>query len=1245
MKLLSIFIIFLWLRTSVKGDCVMREECGAFGGFDKTCYYNGPALPVLDGLTPEERSTTLETIERRCPFLLYDENDNRLPDDQVLTCCDSAQIAGMARSLLMADGVLGRCPTCMRNFQRQICEMNCSPDQARFVEVNTTTESDVTYVSEVHYRVYNDFMIDAHSSCAGVIVPQTGMPAINMMCGDAPVCDADAFFGFTGDTSANPLAPVQVNFLRWPTPEDSMNARAPPCNETSFDDFPCSCVDCFNVCPSGNEPYVPEMCTVASLNCAAFSIGLIVCIITVGIFTFLTVREAKKYRQSTSQERSKPLQPKKPKLNMMQLMFQKIFSKIGAFSANNAVLTIMLTSWLAFAALFGVFQLNLTANPLELWSSPDSTSRADFNYFNSRFGPFYRTAQVYMQIKGLDSFEFNNVTYGPAFRLEAIEELVRLEDAILNIGRDNDKVTLEKVCFAPLRQHGGAQLLDQCTLMSVSVYLGSNRNNINNQTYLSQITGCVNNFYGLDCLASWGGGSEPEITFGGFDGDDIFSADTLLINIPIANHLLQADLEPALEWENQFLELMHEYAANGKPDFVDVTYAAERSIEDEIERVSVAETIPIAISYVLMFLYVTISLGNIRYCKTWFVDSKIMVAVGSITVEIIAILCAMGTMGYAGITLTLLAINVIPFFVLSVGIDNVFLMVNTIHSIEGNLKSYDDYNPDMNLDQKRIYVFSKMMGKVGPSMFVASVTQVTCFGIGALANFPAVVTFSVFACISLGFLFVFQITTVVAILSLDYKRASQNRFDIFCCIQKKILDDENPLTSDTPRVSLTQKLMEPYAKILLNWKVKIFVVIIFIGMLVASIFLIPRIEIGLDQEMALPQDSYVYKYLQSVSELLRLGPPVYFILKSGLNFTNTEHQNLICGGQLCNDDSLIVQIFLAAQHEDITYISRSSNSWLDDYFDWSSLQGACCKYNVTDGGFCQSSDMSPECLNCVIERDEATGGLRMSAEAFNHYLPFFLQDTPTETCSKGGLASYFNGVNYILDSEGRASVHDSHFMAYHSPLSTSHDYITAVRYGYEVSHNITAMIKERTHLDVEVVPYSLFYVYYHQYLTMWRDTFSSIGYCLIGAMVFNLIASGFNVLTTFAVLCTTIMVVVNMMGVMYIWSIPLNAVSTVNLIVAIGIAVEFCSHLAYAYATSSVPREERVEDALKAVGATIITGITFTNIPVIVLAFSYTEIIEVFFFRMFFSLVVLGFLHGMIFFPVFLSYLTNIKSK
>ncbi|XP_050668817.1 NPC intracellular cholesterol transporter 1 homolog 1b-like [Leptidea sinapis] len=1241
MKLLLISVICLWLLCAVKAKCLFRGTCAVVNGHPKPCPVNEDPTPIFENLSEDEYEEIFGHVYRRCPHLLFDENGERIPDSNILTCCDPDQIISFSETLNMADGVLGRCPVCIRNFARQICEMNCSPEQSRFTNVTIDETPDGTnYVNEINYRLTNNFMDSAFKSCSEVKVPQTGLPAVNLMCGNAAVCDADAWFGFTGDMSNNPIAPVQVNFIRSNTEEDSMNPPSNLCHETFENDIPCSCLDCSENCPFSEVPVVPPICTVLSVNCYGFSVGIVFFVLSVTLFIIIALFEYRRQRsppQVSNQETT-------DNTNKITKLFQCVFEKIGIFSASNPILMIMLTTWVIFAMSFGALNVNLTSNPLELWSSPDSRSRQELNYFNSRFEPFYRAAQIFLTMKGLDSFNVDNITYGPAFRIEAFHELIKLEDAIININQEGDSVKLQDVCFAPLRLPDSEKKLDQCVIMSASAYL-PNRNDIDNSTYLGSIQNCLNNYLSLTCQQSWGGGSDPEITFGGYEGDNILGADTLLINFPITNYLNDDDLVPVLEWEQKFIDLMHDYQQNWKADFVDVSFGSERSIQDELERVSRAEVFPIAISYLLMFVYVILALGHIRKLKTFFVDSKIMVALGSIFVVLAAIVCSLGALGFLNVTVTLLAINVIPFFVLSIGIDNVFLMVNSIRQIQSNLKTDLDFKEGWSFEKKKQYVFGKMMRIEGPSMFISSATQVTCFAIGSITNIPAVKTFAIFASFALGILFVFQITTVVAILSLDYKRSSQNRLDIFCCVRKKILSDEEPLHAEVPYESVIEKLMTPYSNALLNWRVKIVVMILFFGFVSISAILIPQLDIGLEQNLALPPDSYVYKYLNAVNDLMKLGPPVYFVLKGGLNFSNVEHQNVVCGGQLCSNTSLTMQLFLASQHSNVTYIARMSNSWIDDFFDWSGLTGVCCRYNITDGSFCPSLSTDPMCQSCSVPRSDFANGLRPAREAFETYIPFFLQDTPTETCNKGGLASYFSNVNYILDSEGRAIVGDSNFMTYHSTLSTSKDYITAVKYGYEISENITTAIQAATGLDVEVFPYSVFYVFYEQYLTTWRDTFVSLSLCVVGAFVTNLIVTGFNFVTTCAMTLTILMVLVDMMGIMYISNIQLNAVSCINLVVSIGITVEFCTHIAYSYAISTRPPNDRVQDAIRKVGATIITGITFTNIPIVVLAFSYTEIIEIFFFRMLLSLVILGFLHGMIFFPVLLSYLNNIIHK
>ena len=113
------------------------------------------------------------------------------------------------------------------------------------------------------------------------------------------------------------------------------------------------------------------------------------------------------------------------------------------------------------------------------------------------------------------------------------------------------------------------------------------------------------------------------------------------------------------------------------------------------------------------------------------------------------------------------------------------------------------------------------------------------------------------------------------------------------------------------------------------------------------------IEIGLDQEITMPDDSHVLKYFTHLKSYLSVGPPVYFVLnntKYQLDFTQKNIQNKICGGQGCNPDSLQSQIKLWSKKPNITYIGSPAQSWIDDYFGWSK---DCC--NVNDGEFCPSN--------------------------------------------------------------------------------------------------------------------------------------------------------------------------------------------------------------------------------------------------------------------------------------------------
>lgn len=62
----------------------------------------------------------------------------------------------------------------------------------------------------------------------------------------------------------------------------------------------------------------------------------------------------------------------------------------------------------------------------------------------------------------------------------------------------------------------------------------------------------------------------------------------------------------------------------------------------------------------------------------------------------------------------------------------------------------------------------------------------------------------------------------------------------------------------------------------------------------------------------MPTDSYMLDYFNALNNDLRVGPPVYFVITEGHNFTTLDGQNQVCGGTGCYNTSLLEKISSAA---------------------------------------------------------------------------------------------------------------------------------------------------------------------------------------------------------------------------------------------------------------------------------------------------------------------------------------------
>lgn len=99
-------------------------------------------------------------------------------------------------------------------------------------------------------------------------------------------------------------------------------------------------------------------------------------------------------------------------------------------------------------------------------------------------------------------------------------------------------------------------------------------------------------------------------------------------------------------------------------------------------------------------------------------DSKITLGLGGVLIVLASVICSVGLFGFIGVPATLIIIEVIPFLVLAVGVDNIFILVQT-HQREGR-------RPNESIPEH----IGRTLGQVGPSMLLTSVSESCCFFLG-----------------------------------------------------------------------------------------------------------------------------------------------------------------------------------------------------------------------------------------------------------------------------------------------------------------------------------------------------------------------------------------------------------------------------------------------------------------------------------------------------------------------------------
>lgn len=157
-------------------------------------------------------------------------------------------------------------------------------------------------------------------------------------------------------------------------------------------------------------------------------------------------------------------------------------------------------------------------------------------------------------------------------------------------------------------------------------------------------------------------------------------------------------------------------------------------------------------------------------------------------------------------------------------------------------------------------------------------------------------------------------------------------------------------------------------------------------------------------------------------------------------------------------------------------------------------------------------------VQCFLQSDLVEG--RPSTEQFRSKLPWFLAALPSADCSKGGHGAYTNSLDLAGYDSG--IIKASEFRSYHTPLNKQSDFIDALRAAKNFAKKISKS------LNIEVFPYSVFYIFFEQYLDIKNTTALGLSVALAAVFVVCLVIT-MSISTAITIIFVISMIIVDLM--------------------------------------------------------------------------------------------------------------------
>ncbi|CAD7701858.1 unnamed protein product [Ostreobium quekettii] len=651
-------------------------------------------------------------------------------------------------------------------------------------------------------------------------------------------------------------------------------------------------------------------------------------------------------------------------------------------------------------------------------------------------------------------------------------------------------------------------------------------------------------------------------------------------------------------------------------------------VDSESERGVVKDTAKLPLGYILVGIY-----SHVVMFKNSPAFNKTHLAGMSYVSVILAIVSAFGMAQALQVKFNLVT-QTLPFLLLGLGMDDAFIIVGAYHQTDACLAG-----------EERV---AQAMRRAGSSILVTSMTDLAAFLMGLYTELPALRAFAAHACLGITFDFIFQVTFFVAFLALDAEREKRAlngapMWGFQCCcwnsesngagppianMAAKRRDEEKAEVQKSPESESVPVFAIPDIDNVCNeqlsaggknWKRKIFgkgdydpaepslstrmigcwlpqwtlhpagkvaVILAEAGLLAWAIYGLTMVRMDFKgREWFTPKDSW----LQNVFKLEEL----YFAGDSTKFQVYTKEAPPDLPSYYYFQDGLArLEADLMANDK---YVSDSPpvRSWYGDF---------CSSLEPGSRNCSQTRLLSPLNFDLQVHNFTLTpqGAVHRPSLVFDP--PFCLPDARCRIVS-----SKLEGFSKdVVDGQYAVDLVDS------------------------LRETARGAVPE-----LRPIAYDPLFLFYDGFRVIQWETVRNV--VLAGVAVFGMsLVILANVFAAALVLGMVAATDVMLLGWMHYVDLTFNPVTAVNVVLAVGIAVDYSAHVAHTFLVAQGSRQERARGALLQIGGDVFSGAFTTFLAVVAVAAAEHYIFQVSF-KMFFAIVIFGVWHGLVVLPVLLS--------